>query len=131
MGRWRENHKGTSTYFENSAWHSIQKATINGMYPEKHRFSYRKGIRVDMTRVQFGEWCLKMRGVIEGLYRSGEKPFLRRIDSSKNFTVDNIVIGTAKTTNLTIPQRIKLPYRPSRVKVVKSKIKSFLKGLFK
>jgi hypothetical protein len=131
MGKWREKYKGTVTYFENSSWDNMNKAASNGKYPQKHRFSYKKGIRINMTRAEFSQWCLKMQDVIEGLYRSGEKPCLRRIDSSKHFTVDNIVVGTPKSMKLGAVARNSLPKKRSKARMVKDKVSTFLKGLFK
>jgi hypothetical protein len=88
--------RGTIRYFIVDTWKKLNKRSVNGTNPKwDHRQSVsylKKGIRLEMTKGEFRAWCLKNADMIMGLYNCGKTPSIDRLDSSKNYSIDNIRI---------------------------------------
>lgn len=83
--------------FKQNTWHRINGRTINGSCPDYKNPSNRryltKGVRLEMTRAEFYQWCDGHRADIVGLYRQGLKPTIDRKEDSGHYSRDNIRIA--------------------------------------
>ncbi len=88
--------RGTVAYFFKQTWHVLNKRTINGKYPDrnnpKNEIYFKKGVRLEMTRDQFKEFCELNKQSILKLYKDGKTPSLDRVNSKKHYSVENIEI---------------------------------------
>lgn len=88
---------GTLSRFKTVSWSKLNNRTINGSNPYWHiqqtANSYlSKGTMLVISKQEFRDWCDKNEKLIMDIYRSGKKPSVDRIDSSKHYSLDNIQI---------------------------------------
>ena len=100
--RHREKQAGTWKEFYDTVWNSMNARTVNGTHPAwkssgsvKNYLS--KGVRIEITREEFKDWCMGRSEQIEGMYRvskekndSGLRPSIDRIDALGNYAIGNI-----------------------------------------
>jgi hypothetical protein len=76
-------------------WNSLNARTINGKFPAKQGsalFYLRRGIRLEMTQEEFNRWVDNHWDVIDGMYKSGKKPTIDRINPDAHYSIGNIRI---------------------------------------
>lgn len=82
--------------FRSSRWEHVNRRTVNGRVPRwwcrQARFYLEKGIRLEMTKKEFFDWCESQSKLILRLYAEGKTPSIDRIDSSGNYEINNIQI---------------------------------------
>lgn len=88
---------GSISRFKHKTWGGINQRVVN----PTHKITYHtksnqryltKGIRLEMTKDQFYQWCDVQKETILGLYAQGKVPSIDRIDPSGNYSIDNIRI---------------------------------------
>lgn len=86
--------KGTLQYFKEITWTGINQRTINGSSPRWNKKSDRKyldkGIKLEMTRLEYYSWCDKNAEKIISIYLSGKTPSIDRINSDSNYDINSI-----------------------------------------
>ena len=103
LAEWHLGNKGTWLHFFNRRWTKINNRTINGANPrwdwERVRRYLEKGVRLEMNREEFREWCESKASIIEQMYRDAEelkddglRPSLDRIDPDGHYSISNIQI---------------------------------------
>ena len=82
--------------FISKGWASLNSRTINGSHPkwnQKRAASYlKKGVRLEITRVEFAKWCAANWDIILNIRANGGIASIDRIDPSKHYSLDNIRI---------------------------------------
>lgn len=83
-------------HFKQDKWYRLNQRTVNGMYPNlmnKRLTAYfRKGIRLEITRTDWENFCDANRNKIIRLFELGEKPTVDRIDSEGHYALENMQI---------------------------------------
>lgn len=73
---------------------NINNHTVNGTHPQfeenRHTSYLRKGIRLEMHKEAFREWCRERRTMIEDMANAGHRPSIDRINSDGHYQIDNI-----------------------------------------
>ena len=91
---------GTLAYFKRSSWNNINSRTINGSCADstnpKNKAYFEKGVKLTMTKNSFYRFCDENENTIMKIYKSGEIPTVDRIDSNKNYHINNIQIMSLK-----------------------------------
>lgn len=82
--------------FINVTWTNINRRTVNGLKPNlKSRGTRRyieRNIRLEFSRQEFSAWVYSQRAAFEALKLAGQRPSINRIDSTGNYTLENINI---------------------------------------
>jgi hypothetical protein len=86
--------RGTLQYFKAQTWSNLNCRTINGSspqwgHPNIKRF-LEKGVRLEINKEDFYEWCSKHEKLILSLYTENSSPSIDRIDSNLHYSLDNI-----------------------------------------
>lgn len=98
---WQDKFSSPIVYkYAKGAWGSINQRTINGKYTDNpsvannpQQVSYiNKGIRLEFTQEEFYSFVEANSDIILKIYADGGKPSLDRIDTAKDYSLDNIQI---------------------------------------
>lgn len=88
--------RGTLSHFIASRWRDLNKRCVNGTcarpHDKKMASYFRDGVRLEMTRGEFAEWCRLKWPEIETIYKSGETPSLDRIRVTEPYSIGNVRI---------------------------------------
>lgn len=91
---------GSIFYFKLRAWGAINKRTVNGSNPTFSHY-LKKGIRLEMTKNEFYNWCDDNKEKIQSFFDEEDSPSVDRIDSSKHYSIDNIrIISFSENSSL-------------------------------
>jgi hypothetical protein len=89
--------KGTLEYFRRSTWGILNARTVNGSHPLYKNTQIKKtyldkNIKLLFTKEQFYNFCEENKDKILNLYSDKDQPSIDRVDSSKDYSLDNIQI---------------------------------------
>lgn len=120
--------RGTLEYFKSQSWGSMNCRAINGTNFQERNVSYRrKGIRLEMTKATFYEFCDTQKELILSYYRQGDTPSIDRVDNNGHYCLGNIrVISLRENIRLASIEPANLKARiAGRMKTNYKRIKAY------
>ena len=104
MGRRLTADEKILSLFRQTAWKCINARTINGSAPDWEEKAKRKylerGIRLEMSKPEFYEWCELHSQKILSMKKDGLKPSIDRINDELHYSADNIRVISLKENSI-------------------------------
>jgi hypothetical protein len=81
--------------FKRKRWDSILNRVVNGRNDGRNGRSYfENGIKIEISRDEFNEWCDENKDIIVRIFKNGDLPSVDRIDSDLGYTKNNMRVIT-------------------------------------
>ena len=100
-GHWRHRFATEEVYnWTLNKWNTINQRTVNGKYVRElassinpqHQSYLKKGIKLEINQEDFFDYCSDNEQKILEMMSNGERPSIDRLDTEKDYTLENIQI---------------------------------------